>query len=204
MNDAPMMRAEQPQSYWKMWLILAICAAPVLASYALYFFVRPEGRVNYGDLIEPQRDLPQEPLLSSSGEAKPWSSWRGKWVLVTLADAACGADCVQRLYIMRQVRLTTGRDQDRIERVWVVTDRAQPPAALLDEHPGLRWLYAPPQGAEGLVAAFPAQALPLPEGLGHIFVVDPLGHVMMRFPLTADPNRIKKDITRLLRASRVG
>jgi hypothetical protein len=81
-----------------------------------------------------------------------------------------------------------------------------PDAALLAEHPGLHVLHLRP---EALESAFPpalveAGQKPLNAGVGHIFVVDPLGHVMMRFPLNADPNRMKKDIARLLRASRVG
>lgn len=201
---------------WKMWLVLAICAAPVLASYALYFLVRPEGRVNYGELLEPQRDLPDTNLPGMSlrtGDGVPvqWSAWRGKWILLTIHPASCASDCVQRLYAMRQVRLTTGRDQDRIERVWLIPDgepspSGLPDAALLAEHPGLHVLHLRP---EALESAFPpalveAGQKPLNAGVGHIFVVDPLGHVMMRFPLNADPNRMKKDIARLLRASRVG
>jgi hypothetical protein len=97
---------------------------------------------------------------------------------------------------MRQVRLTTGKDQDRVERVWLLTNDQAPDPALIAQHPGLQVLRPQSAGADfGITDLFQP---------GHIFVVDPLGHVMMRFPLDVDPNRMKKDIARLLRASRVG
>jgi len=184
------------KSQWMMWLVLAVCAAPVIASYALYFWVRPDGRTNYGELLEPQRDLPAIQLKSVDGSSAEWTQWRGRWILLTTAPGECPADCVQRLYVMRQVRLTTGKDQDRVERVWLLTNDQAPDPALIAQHPGLQVLRPQSAGADlGITDLFQR---------GHIFVVDPLGHVMMRFPLDVDPNRMKKDIARLLRASRVG
>jgi hypothetical protein len=109
------------------------------------------------------------------------------------------------------VRLTTGKDQDRIERVWLLTDDRAPAPGLIAQHDGLNVVRLP--SASALADSFPSAAGPADAPAltetgaprqGHIFVVDPLGHVMMRFPLGVDPNRMKKDIARLLRASRVG
>jgi hypothetical protein len=97
---------------------------------------------------------------------------------------------------MRQVRLTTGKDQDRIERVWLLTNDQAPDPALIGQHPGLQVVRPQPTGVDPRLTDTFAP--------GHIFVVDPLGHVMMRFPLDVDPSRMKKDVSRLLRASRVG
>jgi len=205
------MSLERPKSYVMMWLVLAICAAPVIASYALYFWVRPDGRTNYGELLDPQRELPALELTALDGRNAGWSQWRGRWILLTAAPADCPGDCAERLYVMRQVRLTTGKDQDRIERVWLLTDDHAPAPELIAQHDGLHVVRLP--SASGLADSFPpaagsadapalAQTGAPPKG--HIFVIDPLGHVMMRFPLGVDPNRMKKDIARLLRASRVG
>ncbi|MFT3801771.1 MAG: hypothetical protein QM766_11175 [Burkholderiaceae bacterium] len=43
-----------------------------------------------------------------------------------------------------------------------------------------------------------------PAALDALYMVDPLGHLMMRYPPDFDPNRLKKDLAKLLRASRVG
>ena len=178
--------------------ILAVCAAPVIASYLAYYVIKPGGRSNYGELIDPQRPVATLAVAGPDGAASGMDRFRGKWVLLTTADRACDAACAQRLYVMRQVRLTTGRDRDRIERVLLITDGSTPAATLLAEHEGLQVLRADPAAL--------AAGLPPAEGDGGAppYVIDPLGNLMMRFPAQADANRMKKDIAKLLRASRIG
>lgn len=183
----------------KLLLIVLACAAPVIASYFTYYVIRPEGRVNYAELIEPQRPTGELPLTGPVGEAGSLAQFRGKWLLVTAAPAECADDCRDRLYQMRQVRLMTGRERDRVQRVWLVTDPGAPPPALLAEHDGLQWLRADPQA---FAAVFPGG--PDTAATRHVFIVDPLGNLMMRFPLKAEPARMKKDLSKLLRASRIG
>ncbi len=183
----------------KLALILLACASPVIASYFTYYVIRPEGRVNYADLIEPQRSVSEVAVRTGQSEPATLSALRGKWVLVTAAPAVCPGDCAERLYHMRQVRLTTGRERERVERVWLLTDAAQPDPARLADHEGLRVLRIDPQV---LAEHFPAA--PGAEPSQHIFIIDPMGHLMMRYPIGADPSRMKKDLSKLLRASRVG
>ena len=181
---------------WKLFAILAVCAAPVLASYLAYFVIRPVGRTNYGALIEPQRALSVVRLRAAPDGALAFADLRGRWVLVALDAGDCPPACVERLWTMRQVRLTTGRDRDRIERVLLVTGERAPADALLRDYEGMRVAFIPP--AE-LARLFPAEPATTP--LDHLYVVDPRGHLMMRYPAAADPNRIKKDVSRLLRAA---
>jgi len=178
--------------------ILAVCAAPVVASYLAYYVVKPDGRSNYGELIEPQRPAATLAVVGPGGAAGGMERFRGKWVLLTTAEQACDAACAQRLYVMRQVRLTTGRDRDRIERVLLITDGSTPAAALLAEHEGLQVLRADPSTLTAVLPPSEAAAGP------PTYVIDPLGNLMMRFPAQGDPNRMKKDIAKLLRASRIG
>ncbi|MCO5106949.1 MAG: cytochrome C oxidase subunit I [Burkholderiaceae bacterium] len=201
----------------KMLAILLVCAAPVIASYYTYYVVRPEGRTNYGTLIAP-RDVgalgtriatvgtpgeaaqdPARPSGPASAPAGGIASMHGRWVMLAVAPAACDAGCRQRLYEIRQVRLTTGKDRDRVERAWIIDDDGAPDPALLAGHEGLVLMRAD--------RATLARELPADPGTAvsdHIYVVDPLGNLMMRFPKDADPNRMKKDLAKLLRASRVG
>ncbi len=193
--------------------ILALCAAPVIASYLAYYFYPPEGRAIYGALIEPQIEVSElggTPVAAPAGDAvtpaagevarqTSFAALRGRWVMVVAAPGSCSGDCAQRLYALRQVRLAQGRDAERVERVWLVTDSAQPAAALLAEHPGLQvWHTAPEQ----LRQRFPAAAQG--EGFARIYLVDPHGQLMMQFPIGADPGRIRKDLVRLLKISRIG
>jgi cytochrome oxidase Cu insertion factor (SCO1/SenC/PrrC family) len=182
----------QPRSRRALWLILAVCAAPIVASYTAYHFWRPAGQVNYGELLEP-RPLWGEALVSIDGSPFRLSDLKGEWVLLTAGPAACDEACRRKLVYMRQVRLAQGKESARIERVWLLTDSGEPEAALIAEHPGLRI------ARDGKVAG----ALPAPRSPSdHVYIVDPLGHLMMRFPADPDPQRMLKDVARLLRHSK--
>jgi hypothetical protein len=117
--------------------------------------------------------------------------------MVRLGGAQCDAQCERQLYLMRQTRIAQGKEQSRIERLWVLTDRGTPPAALLEAHPGLH-AWRPANAA--FAAQFSAQGGPS----AHIYLVDPLGNLMMRFPADPEPKRIMKDLKLLLKASQIG
>jgi hypothetical protein len=177
-------------------VLFAICAAPFVAAWFAYFLWPPQSRVNYGDLVE-ARPL-TDPVLRGI-DAKPFrlSQLRGKWILLQLDSGDCSEDCRKKLVYMRQVRLALGKDAERVERVWLLTDGAVPGAAQLREFEGTFVVRA---SGSRLVAEFPAARSPS----GHIYVVDPLGNLMLRFPADPDPRRMLKDMTRLLSVSRVG
>lgn len=193
-------RSSQSRSRLKLYLVIAICAAPVFASYYAYYFVRPEARSNYGELIDPQRPMPAMHLETLDGRPFDGAALRGKWILLMVAGGECAGSCRDRLYHMRQVRLTTGKDRDRVERVWLVPDATAPTADLVREYDGTQILRAGP--AE--VASWLALAPPAEHDADRLYVMDPRGNLMMRFPLDADPNKTKRDLAKLLRASRIG
>jgi hypothetical protein len=182
-----------------MLAILLVCAAPVIASYLAYYVFRPEGRTNYGALLTPLRSVESLGGVTPEGEKFTLGQLEGRWVMVTVDSGACAKACEDKLYSMRQVRLTTGKDRDRIERVLLVGDDAALPERIRKDYEGMLVARLAPGTA--------ASALPAATGgdvSDHIFIVDPLGNLVMRFPKNADPNRMKKDIARLLRASRIG
>ena len=174
-------------------VILAFCAAPTVAAWLAYFVWQPQSRTNYGELIEP-RPLPDPEMLLLDGRPFRMSQLRGKWVLLQIDSAACGDACRKKLVYMRQARLALGRDAERVERVWLIDDAAAPDAALLRDHEGLTVVRA---SREALIDPFPSAT-------AHIYLVDPLGSVMLRFPGDPDGRRMLKDLARLLRVSRVG
>jgi hypothetical protein len=193
--------ARRRRSRIKLYLVMAICAAPVLASYYAYYFVRPEARSNYGELIDPQRPMPALHLQTVDGRPFDSASLRGKWVMLMVAGGDCAAACVDRLYHLRQVRLTTGKDRDRVQRVWLIPDQAPLSTMLMREYDGTDMLRADPRELAAWLAADPASAATYAD---RIYIVDPLGNLMMRFPVDADPNKTKRDLGKLLRASRIG
>lgn len=183
----------------KMLAILAVCAAPVIASYLSYYVIKPAGRTNYGELLDPQRDVSGVQAVAPDARTLTLGQFRGKWVMLTADSGACDARCETKLVAIRQVRLTTGKDKDRIERLLLLTDDTTPAPRLVREHEGM---HVARIGVDAARAALPAADGG--EVSDHVFLVDPLGNLMMRFPKDADPNRMKKDIAKLLRASRVG
>ena len=184
----------------KMMLVLAMCVAPVVASYFTYFFIKPQGRTNYSELISPSRDLPADLSLTKlNGEAVPALSLRGQWLMVVVSDAACNADCEKLLYLQRQLRETLGREKDRIDKIWFITDAGEPRAEVLQ---------AISQGTPATVLRVPREALAkwFAPAAGqaldaHIYLVDPMGQWMMRVPPNPEPAKLKRDVEKLLRAS---
>lgn len=184
---------------WKMFLVLLICASPVVASYTAYYWLRPEARRNYGELIEPQRDLPNATARTLQGKAVPLSSLKAQWLLISVASGACDTRCQQHLYFQRQLREGLGKNKDRMDWVWLISDEAPVPSNLL---PALK---------DATVLRVPADVLAqwLQPQAGHtlsehLYVVDPLGHWMMRFPAGVNletASKIKRDLDHLMRGS---
>lgn len=182
----------------KMIALVLVLALPVIASYVTYYLVRPEGRTNYGTLLE-QRAVGDLAAIDLQGNARSFDEFRGRWVMLVVGASDCDPACRERLYQVRQLRLTTGKDRERVERVWLIPDAGTPDAGLLAEHDGTVVLRAT---AGRIGAHFPATETT--RAADHIWLIDPMGHLMMRFPRDADPSRIKKDLSRLLRASQIG
>jgi len=184
---------------WKMIAVMLMCASPVIASYFTYYVIRPEGRSVYGELIDPQHELPKITATDRNGAPVELSTLKGQWLLVTVADAACDTLCEQQLYLARQLRESLGREKDRMDRVWLVSDAAPVPERLNNGLHGATVLRVPAEQLAKWLA--PAQGHSLAE---HLYVVDPMGNWMMRFPARMDAagaSRAKRDLDRLLRAS---
>jgi hypothetical protein len=177
-----------------LYILAAVCAAPFIASFALYFFWTPSaGQVNYGTLVAPQ-PLPNMRLRTPAGESFALRELRGKWVLLTLDGVACDEACAKKLYATRQARTMTGKERERVQRLWLVTGAGAPPPALVAAHPDLRIAAADPV----LLPALPAD----PEG--GIFLIDPLGNLILRYPADPDIKQLNKDLGRLLYTSHIG
>ena len=196
---AAALNRQQVLGRWKMLLVLAVCAAPVVASYFTYFVLRPGAQTAYSSLIQPAVPMPQAKATTLSGQAQPLRALAGQWLLVVVGDAACPEACERRLFMQRQLREMTGREADRIEKIWLVLDDAPIKPALLQAlqaTPAMTVLRLPREVAAAWLKPAPGQALQ-----DHLYIVDPLGDWMMRAPAQADPSRLKRDIDRLLKGS---
>lgn len=180
----------------KFLLMLGFFAAPMFAAWFAYFGWHPDKHKNYGSLLK------VTPLTQTEGSLVDGSRFsldalKGKWVMVYIGAASCNEACQTQLYYMRQSRLVLGKDQDRVARVWIVSDQGQPDPALLRAHPGLT-VWRPVQAS--FINQFPSTRAEA----NQIYLVDPLGNLMMRFPEKIDPKRLIKDMKLLLKASQIG
>jgi cytochrome oxidase Cu insertion factor (SCO1/SenC/PrrC family) len=188
---------------WMLWLVLLVCASPLIASYFTYYVIKPEKRNNYGTLID-QRAHPVPAMATTTLDGRPQAleQFKGKWVLLMVGPGACPDVCQKQLFAMRQLRLMQGKEADRIERVWLITDKEPLDTIIIREYDGTHMLRA---DAATVGNWLPADAGTTPAD--HLYMIDPLGHLMMRFP--KDPQlqevrKVYKDINKLLKASSVG
>jgi cytochrome oxidase Cu insertion factor (SCO1/SenC/PrrC family) len=177
-------------------LIFAVAVAPFVLAWLAYLFWEPGRFMNHGELIAP-RQLPSGALTLRDGRPFRLDEHRGKWVMIHVDSGACGESCRKQLYYMRQVRLALGADRDRIARVWLLTDDRPPSAEIAALYDGVDLVRA---AGSPLVAALPAERDPS----DHVYLVDPLGNRLLRFPRDPDPKRMLKDLQRLLKVSRIG
>jgi hypothetical protein len=198
--DAPLDRRRVVSGRWRMLLVLLACAAPVVASYLTYYVIRPEGRTNYGTLITPTRSLPDGLVLHDlAGHRVAPASLRGQWLLLIVGGGACDPVCEQHVYFQRQLREMLGRERERVDRVWLITDDATPSAALQTAANATGPLTLLRTQREAVARWLEPQAGHRLED--HVYLVDPLGEWMMRLPAEPDPARAKRDLDRLLRAA---
>ena len=175
----------------KLLALVALFLAPIGASLYAYYVVHPGPNANYGELIPPH-PAGLGALRIATPPPADAAALEGHWVLVAADATPCAVACVEKLATMRQVRLALGRNASRVARLLVV-DGGPPDAALL---------------ADGLVTGRPEAAPAADDALrqdrGHIYLVDPRGDVMLRWPAAPDRKRMLKDLERLLRASQIG
>lgn len=179
----------------KLLAIMGLFALPIVASTVAYHFFRPDSTANYGELLVPPATITTAQFLRAEGGEFRFAELRGKWTLIASDSGACPQACADKLLLMRQVRLMLGRNAGRVTRVFVADDT----------HPMAASALAPYEGTVAITPQ-PGMALPLSavNDRAHVYLADPLGNVMMRFPANADPRRMLRDLERLLKASQIG
>lgn len=194
-----------------LYMIVALCLAPVIFALLAYYVpalgLRPEGSINYGTLVNPQRPVPDAatlPLTTLDGKPFDLNSLHGKWLLVSADDGACPESCVKKLFILRNSHASQGKEVERLARVWFVTDAAAIDPTILNAYKGTNMLRVDPAKLAAYLApqASPAEreaALKAP-----MWIIDPLGNLMMQYPADAEPMSVRDDIRKLLRNSRIG
>jgi hypothetical protein len=182
-----------------MLIVLLLCAAPVIASYITYYFIRPDGRLNYGELIEPQKPIPSLMAYDLNGQAVNLQTLKDQWLLISVSGGACDLQCQHHLYLQRQLREGLGKDKDRVEWLWLITDDVAIDPILLPALQSATVLRIPAKELTTWLS--PKNQNQLSD---HLYLVDPIGNWMMRFPMQIDMKnaaKVKKDIEKVLRST---
>lgn len=184
---------------WRMLLVVAVCAAPVIASYFSFYVLKLNGSAN-GDLITPTVDMPADLALRDlNGQAVSVESLKGQWLLTVVQDSACDPACEKLLFEQRQLREMLGKERDKLDKLWLIPDdaalRPEVQQAVTQGVP-VTVLRAPRAQIEAWLK--PAAGATLGD---HLFLIDPMGRWMLRSEVKPDPIRVKSDLNRLLKAN---
>lgn len=208
--EKPSTTAAKPRSIQPLIWIILVCLAPIFFALAAYYVpalgFRPDDSTNYGKLLDPQRPVPSAQTLglkTEDGQPFDLASLKGQWVLATADQGACPESCVTKLFILRNSHASQGKNVERLSRIWFVTDDAPIPDQIREAYQGTIIVRADPEKLAGFLtpnASQPAeQALAAP-----MWIIDPLGNLMLEFPADADPVSVRKDISKLIYNSRIG
>lgn len=204
-----MSEAVKPKSFFRrsfpFWLMLAIFSAPFIAATFLYesgttFSLGKAG--NKGDLLSPVRRIEPVQMEKLAGGSINSEDLLGKWTLVTVGSKACGDSCFENMYKMRQIRLATGRERARVNRLYILSDENREKiATLLKDFDGMMVVLGKP----AIIEAFRLKPTPW-QGVveGGIYIIDPMGNFMMAYKSGFEAEGILKDLQRLLKLSRIG
>lgn len=180
----------------KFILLLVLLFSPVVISYTLFFMGYRPGSLNYGDLVEIEKLTGSVGVTQDTNKILRTKDLHGKWIMLVIDSGKCDEICQQKLYYMRQVRTMQNKEMNRIERLWLIDDNEKVDPELLKNYEGTLFVNA--RDGELL------EQIPTRESRRkHIYLIDPMGNLMMRFPENLEPRKMSDDIKRLLQVSQM-
>lgn len=188
----------------QVWLLVGVFFAPLLLAFLLYYGVgiRPSGSTNHGDLITPPVTLAEVELPSVADRPLPANTLRGRWTMVFIGDGACDTRCREALTLMRQTRLALGDDMPRVRRLFLISGNCCDRSYLETEQVGLLLGRIDNPAGKTFLETFPEGADASQHG--RIYLVDPLGNLMMSYAPDAPQKGLLEDLKKLLKLSHIG
>ena len=199
----------KPRSLTPLVMVLLLSLAPVIGAVLVYFNPawQPTGSVNYGTLVQPQRPMPApQDLELKTLDGKPFDlqSLKGKWLLAAADGAACPESCARKLFILRNSHASQGKNVDRVNRIWFITDDAPVPEKVLEAYKGTIMVRAKPEQLAKFLPTLGNGPDGKPALQDPMWIMDPLGNLILQYPVDAEPMRFRKDLSRLIYNSRIG
>lgn len=200
-------RARRDSRRWRgritLIVLVLVFALPLATATWLYHSPdvwTPTTFTNHGQLLDPPRRLGPVALVDLPGQPFGTERFRRYWTLLHVGSGRCDAACEEALIDTRQLRLALGHNMDRVQRVYLAPDAStlSQLAPLLGEHPRLHLVTGDREALAAILEALGADAQ------GHIYLLDPLGHLVLRYGPEVSASDMLKDVRRLLRNSRIG
>ena len=190
-------------------LLIAFFVAPIIIAIVMYNLV-PEGgptkTKNHGDLVVPARPLTDVALQLESGKDYKFSDMNKTWVMIYIGSADCDKTCAEVLYKMRQSRLAQRGEHLRIKRLYISTSGKAKPSLLkiLKDHSGLEVVHGNASAVAAVLKQFQLENKAAAKSANRLYLVDPFGNLMMSYENGFDAKGLIKDMTLLLKVSRIG
>ena len=191
---------KQRRMPWALVLLGLVFLGPLVAAWLLFGQAdvwRPQSS-HYGTLVEPLL-LPGDYAPDLPTELAP-ETLRGQWILLVLVPRPHTDDTARLLHGLHQLHVALGKHADRMQRI-VVTDGELPAMEMaMAQDPRQRVVETTPPGLARLLARLPGAS----GSTRGLFLIDPLGNLMMRYPVPPASRGLLDDLRRLMRTSRIG
>lgn len=206
MTESSPMTPDRRRARRLLLLLALLFIAPVAVAFFLYYGAswRPDGETHHGVLANPPRLLPETSLPSPAGATTPADLLRREWTLLYVGEGSCDARCRRALYEMRQVRLSLNQNMDRVQRVFLYTGTCCEQPWFSTEQAGLIAANVDGDDGQRLVDAIAGSEGDDVVNAGRIYVVDPLGNLLLSYEPGVDPKGVIADLRRLLKLSHIG
>lgn len=206
--NAPLDDNQRRRGRRQLILLASLFFVPLLVAFWLYYGGsgwRPAGGTNKGDLINPAVPLAAVSLAQPDGKRTPADFLQGKWTIAYLGDGACDERCRKALYLSRQTWISLNKDMDRVQRVFLATGARVDTQFIAAEHVDLLVaLVGDDADSQALLAQFPALDGVAPAAAGRLYLIDPLGNLVLSYAAAAPDKALLTDVKKLLKLSHIG
>jgi cytochrome oxidase Cu insertion factor (SCO1/SenC/PrrC family) len=206
--NTPIADTQRRRGRRQLILLASLFFVPLLVAFWLYYGGsgwRPAGGTNQGDLVNPAVPLPAVALVKADGTRTPADFLQGKWTIAYLGDGACDERCRKALYLSRQTRIALNKDVDRVQRVFLATGSRVDTQFVATEHVDLLVaILGDDADSKALLATFPAFDGVAPAAAGRLYLIDPLGNLVLSYSAAAPDKALLADVKKLLRLSHIG
>lgn len=168
--------------------VVVVFAVPLIIAFVLRGNGwQPSRTVQNGILVQPQRDVAPARVTLADGSRYAWRDPQYRWTLVALSGTDCGEQCRARLDETLRMRITLGRNADRLRILYL---GAELPKDFLAARGALTVGHDDD-------SAF-AFARPATGEVFGLVLVDPRGQAMLRYAGDYSAQGLRRDIVKII------